>query len=329
MEKSKNHLSSIKETNNVNISYDPETNNKIINEYKFIETLGKGSYSKVKRAINMKNNKQYAVKILNKRILRKKKKSYGRTSEGTLKINYMIEDSLNEIEIYKQFPQTNQNVLKLYEILNDDSNDKTYLIMELAEHGAIVSLDEKTGIFSLNQCLDNTKYNEQLMKKIIRDLANGLAFLHEHNIVHRDIKSDNIVLNKEGECKIADFGMALKLKGEDKYSKTEGNLFFYPPEFCDGKEKKVFGYKPVDVWALGVTIYTCIFKRLPFLPDNHNNVMELFRMINTAKVNYNREGIKISNEMKELLGHILEKDPKKRYTARQIAEDPWLKGKKN
>lgn len=142
----------------------------------FQDTIGKGAYSKVKRCINLKNNKLYAVKILNKRLLRKKKKSYGKTDQGTLKINYMIDDALNEIKIYKNFPQTNQNVLKLYQILNDETNDKTYLIMELADYGAIVSLNEKTGVFSLNSHYDNEKYDEKVMKKIILDIATGLAF---------------------------------------------------------------------------------------------------------------------------------------------------------
>lgn len=131
-------------------------------------------------------------------------------------------------------------------------------------------------------------------------------------------------MNKEGECKIADFGMAVKIKSdsEDRFSKTEGNLYFYPPEFCDGTENKSFAFKPVDVWAFGVTIYTCIYKKLPFLPENPINYLELFKLINEAKVNY--DGVNISKEMKTLLGMILEKDPKKRLTAKQIRDYPWL-----
>ena len=62
------------ETNIVSISYDEKTNNKIVNDFLFIETIGKGAYSKVKRVINLKTKKEYAVKILNKRLLQKKKK---------------------------------------------------------------------------------------------------------------------------------------------------------------------------------------------------------------------------------------------------------------
>lgn len=108
--------------------------------------------------------------------------------------------------------------------------------------------------------------------------------MHSNNIVHRDIKSDNIVLDKDGRCKIADFGMAVKLKSDNEmFSKTEGNIYFFPPEFCDGKENKIFSYKPVDIWAFGVTIYTCIFKKLPFLPKVPNNYIELLKIISEAR----------------------------------------------
>ena len=317
------------ETDNVTVTYDKKTGNKIVNEFYFLDTIGRGAYSKVKKCINLRTKEEFAVKILNKRLLRKKKKSYGKTKEGTLKISYMIEDAINEINIYKSFQGTNENVIQLYQILNDNKKDKTYLIMELASKGPLVTLNERTGVFCLNSNYRDDIYNEQLIKTWIYDIANGLKFLHENNVVHRDIKSDNILIDKNGHCKIADFGCSIKLKDSqsDLFTKTEGNMYFFPPEFVDGKSKKQFGYKPVDIWAFGVSIYTCIFKTLPFLPENRENVVELFKEIREAKFDYNKNGIKISKEMKELLSHILDKDPKKRFTAKDIVEYPWLNGK--
>ena len=319
----------IYETDKVNITYDKKTGNKIVNEFYFLETIGRGAYSKVKQCINLNTREEFAVKILNKRLLRKKKKSYGKTKEGTLKINYMIEDAINEINIYKSFPEPNDNIIRLYQILNDNKKDKTYLIMELAQKGPLVTLNEKTGIFCINSNYRNDIYDEKLMKKWILDIAKGLKFLHENNIVHRDIKSDNILIDKNGNIKIADFGCSIKLKNNqpDLFSKTEGNMYFFPPEFVDGKSKKQFGYKPVDIWAFGVSMYTCIFKSLPFLPENRENIVELFKEIREAKFDYNKNGIKISKEMEKLLGFILEKDPNKRFTAKDIVEYPWLNDK--
>ena len=317
------------ETDEVTVNYDKKTGNKIVNEFYFLETIGRGAYSKVKKCINLNTREEFAVKILNKRLLRKKKKSYGKTKEGTLKINYMIEDAINEINIYKSFSEANENIIRLYQILNDNKKDKTYLIMELAQKGPLVTLNEKTGVFCLNKNYRDDIYDEKLMKKWILDIAKGLKFLHENNVVHRDIKSDNILIDKNGHCKIADFGCSIKLKNTqpDLFSKTEGNMYFFPPEFVDGKSKKQFGYKPVDIWAFGVSMYTCIFKSLPFLPENRENVVELFKEIREANFDYNKNGIKISKEMEILLGHILDKDPNKRFTAKDIVEYPWLNDK--
>ncbi len=317
------------ETDKVTVNYDKKTGNKIVNEFYFLETIGRGAYSKVKKCINLNTREEFAVKILNKRLLRKKKKSYGKTKEGTLKINYMIEDAINEINIYKSFPEVNDNVIRLYQILNDNKKDKTYLIMELAQKGPLVTLNEKNGVFCINKNYKDDIYDEKLMKKWILDIAKGLKFLHENNVVHRDIKSDNILIDKNGNCKIADFGCSIKLKNNqaDLFSKTEGNMYFFPPEFVDGKSKKQFGYKPVDIWAFGVSMYTCIFKSLPFLPENRENVVELFREIRESKFDYNKNGVKISKDMEILLGHILDKDPNKRFTAKDIVEYPWLNNK--
>ena len=317
------------ETDKVTVNYDKKTGNKIVNEFYFLETIGRGAYSKVKKCINLNTREEFAVKILNKRLLRKKKKSYGKTKEGTLKINYMIEDAINEINIYKSFPEVNDNVIRLYQILNDTKKDKTYLIMELAQKGPLVTLNEKNGVFCINKNYKDDIYDEKLMKKWILDIAKGLKFLHENNVVHRDIKSDNILIDKNGKCKIADFGCSIKLKSNqaDLFSKTEGNMYFFPPEFVDGKSKKQFGYKPVDIWAFGVSMYTCIFKSLPFLPENRENVVELFREIRESKFDYNKNGVKISKDMEILLGHILDKDPNKRFTAKDIVEYPWLNNK--
>ena len=317
----------IYETDNVTVNYDKKTGNKIVNEFYFLENIGRGAYSKVKKCINLNTREEFAVKIINKKLLRKKKKSYGKTKEGTLKINYMIEDAMNEINIYKSFPEPNDNVIHLYQILNDNKKDKTYLIMELAQKGPLVTLNEKSGVFSINKNYRDDIYDEKLIKKWILDIAKGLKVLHENNVVHRDIKSDNILIDKNGHCKLADFGCSIKLKNNqpDLFSKTEGNMYFFPPEFVDGKSKKQFGYKPVDIWAFGVSIYTCIFKSLPFLPENRENVVELFKEIREAKFDYNKNGVKISKDMEILLGHILDKDPNKRFTAKDIVDYPWLK----
>ena len=329
-EKSKNQKKII-ETDQVEINYDEATGNKIVNEFLFKETLGRGAYSKVKKCINKKTNQEYAVKIVNNYLLRKKKKAFDKTKEGSLLIHYMIEDAINEIKTYKALPCEHPNILSLYQIINDKEKDKTYLIMELAEKGAIVTMDEKTGVFTLNKNYDNEKYDEKLMKSWIKDIASGIKFLHDNNIAHCDIKSDNIVLDKDGRCKLGDFGNSLRINegDNDNFLRTQGNIYFFPPELVDEREKdkKSIDYRPVDIWTLGVSIYTCIYKSLPFVPEVRDNIVELFKTIDKADFDYNKNGITISDEMKTLLKHILEKDPEKRFTADDILNYPWLNEK--
>ena len=325
-----NNTRNIIETDKAEINYDEETGHKIVNEFLFQETLGRGAYSKVKKCLNTKTNQEFAVKIINNYLLRKKKKAFDKTKSGSLLIHYKIEDALNEIKTYKALPCDHPNILSLYQIINDKEKDKTYLIMELAEKGSIVSLDEKTGVFTINKSYDNDKYDEKLIKSWILDIAKGLKFLHENNIAHCDIKSDNIVLGKDGHCKLADFGNSLRINDKDNDSenflRTQGNIYFFPPELVEEKEKekKNIDYKAVDIWTFGISMYTCIYKCLPFVPDNRENIVELFKAISNANIDYNKNGVTISDDMKTLMQHLLEKDPEKRFTANDIVNYPWL-----
>ena len=316
------------EIDNAEIKYDETTGKKIVNEFLFQETLGRGYYSKVKKCINIKTKEEFAVKVINNYLLRKKKKAFDKTNEGSLLIHYMIEDAINEIKTYKALPKQHPNILSLYQIINDKEKDKTYLIMELAEQGSLVTLDDKTGVFTLNKNYDNNKYDEKLIKSWILEIASGIKFLHDNNICHCDIKSDNILLGKDGKCKLADFGNSLRInEGEGDFLRTQGNIYFFPPELVDEKEKdkKSIDYKPVDIWMLGVSIYTCIYKCLPFVPEVRDNIIELFKEISNANFDFKKNGICISDEMQKLLEHILDKDPEKRFTADDIVNYPWLK----
>ena len=321
-----NNSKKLFETDKVIINYDEETGNKIVNEFMFKETIGRGSYSKVKKCIEIKSQKEFAVKITKNYLLRKKKKAFDKTNEGSLLIHYMIEDALNEIKTYKVIPKTHPNILSLYQIINDKEKDKTYLIMELAE--PLITVNEETGIFTLNSRFDNNKYDEKLIKKWILEIASGIKFLHDNDIAHCDIKSDNILLGKDGKCKLSDFGSSLRMnEPEDNILRTQGNIYFFPPELVEDKEKekKSIDYKAVDIWDFGISIYTYIFKRLPFMPENRENIVELFKEITEGNFDYNKNGITISEEMRQLLNRIFEKDPEKRFTADDIVNYPWLK----
>ena len=110
--------------------------------------------------------------------------------------------------------------------------------MELAQKGPLVTLKEKTEIFCINSNYNNNIYDEKLIKKWILDIAKGLKFLHENNVVHRDIKSDNILIDKNGVCKIADFGCSIKLKpNQPDFRKLREICIFSPKNSSMEKAK--------------------------------------------------------------------------------------------
>jgi serine/threonine protein kinase len=171
------------ETSHVNIFYDEETGNKIVNEYLFISTIGKGSYAKVKLCRHLPSEKLYAVKIINKTLLAKKKKEYGRDSEGYMSIKYMLDDALNEIHILKKLHENggHKNIVRLHEIINDEQNRKIYLILEYCSRGSIMDYNERTGVFNINKFYIDEKnsikdYKENVLQKFIKDISEGLDF---------------------------------------------------------------------------------------------------------------------------------------------------------
>ena len=96
----------------------------------------------------------------------------------------------------------------------------------------------------------NTKYSEDFCKYVLLKTLQGLSFLHDRHVIHRDIKSDNILINMEGEVRLADFGYAVQLTEETEARKTKvGTVCWMAPELIRGERK----YKTsVDIWSYGV-----------------------------------------------------------------------------
>ena len=136
-------IENIKETN-LSKNYDNE-GNKYYNEYKYIKVLGKGSYSKVK--LVEKDNIKYAMKIIDKKLL-KSKRILKQDKDGNIIITNLLKDALKEIAILKKL--NHPNIIKLYEILHNYQKQKIYLILEYADYGDLVNFDEETGIFTIN-----------------------------------------------------------------------------------------------------------------------------------------------------------------------------------
>ncbi|KAJ6242135.1 snf1-activating kinase 1 [Anaeramoeba flamelloides] len=286
----KNAPVKVKESKIVSVTRDQST--KMINDYQIIGSLGKGSYGKVKKA--KRGNEFYAIKIMNKRLLKKKKKGRRKTAFDNVKREIAIMKKLNHA-----------NIVKLYEVINDPKSDLIYLVMEFVSGGTLPS--EKAV---------ESKESSELVRKYFRDMILGLEYLHFHGIIHRDIKPENLLLDEKGMVKICDFGVSELFDKTDNMRGTAGTPAFFSPEVCAGDDN--FSGKAQDIWAVGVTLYNMMFGKLPFASMD---VFELFDLIQDAPLKFppNTEP-----KLKDLITGLLEKKPENRMSINEIQKHDWV-----
>ena len=326
-------IESIKESK-LSKSYDDQ-DNKYYNEYKFIKVLGQGAYSKVK--LVEKDNIKYAMKIIDKNLL-KSKKIFKQDKDGNIIVSNLLKDALKEIAILKKLDHP--NIIKLYEILHDYQKQKIYLILEYADYGDIINYDEDNEIFSINNHVknyykkrnlkykmdksieDKIYYEENDINDFAKNILLGLDYLHKNGIIHHDIKPNNILLCKNKICKITDFNFSSILENlnEDNIgSNGESADNFRAPETLhlddeDTGEQNLQG-KPLDIWAFGITLYILTYLKFPF--DSDKGILDLYKKIKESKVKFPLEP-HFSRKIKYLIEQCLAKQPEKRKTADEL-----------
>jgi len=290
-----------KESKQARISRD-SYGNVTVNQYVLLKELGRGSYGKVKLCVNTEDNEFYATKVFRKKQLSKRR--VGMVKGGALR------DALNEIELMKTL--RHHNIIMLFEVIDDPGEDKLFMIIEYAEGGS-VQVGE----------METDPIPEDKARRYFNDAVAGLEYIHSKNVIHRDIKPENLLLMKDGALKISDFGVALRLSSDENANqqllkKTVGSPAFLPPELCAAEIPQLYG-TAIDIWALGVSLFFFIFGHLPFLGDTE---MQMFENIRTKEVEFPRE---ISGLLSDLITKMLQKEPEKRFTLKDIQNHAWTK----
>lgn len=290
-----------KESHHVNVLKTEDT--LCLNEYKLLDEIGKGSYGVVRMCYSESDHHNYAMKIMSKKRIVRKAGLMKPSDRGK---KDALESLKREIAILKKVDHP--NVVKLYEVLDDPSDDNLYLVFELVEKGPVMEVPTDN---PLSEC-DARKY--------FRDVHSGIEYLHFHRIVHRDIKPSNLLLGDDGHVKIADFGVADIFEGEDALlSKSAGSPAFMAPESLQATRDKYSG-KAADVWAMGVTLYCFVFGKIPF---NHGNRFSLYELIKTSELEF-PEDRPLSPGLEDLLLRMLIKDPSDRISIADMKVHPWL-----
>lgn len=283
------------------------------------EVLGEGAHARVQSCINLITNKEYAVKIIEKR-------------RGHIRSRVF-----REVEMLYQC-QGHRNVLELIEFFEEE--ERFYLVFEKMRGGSILTHIHR-----------RRHFNELEASVVVRDIARALHFLHNKGIAHRDLKPENILCESPDQVspvKICDFdlGSGIKLNGDCSPISTPelltpcGSAEYMAPEVVEAFSEEASIYdKRCDLWSLGVILYIMLSGYPPFVghcgsdcgwdrgeacPTCQNM---LFESIQEGKYEFpDKDWAHISFGAKDLISKLLLRDAKKRLSAAQVLEHPWVQG---
>ena len=249
------------------------------------QTLGSGSYGKVKCARSLKLKVEVAVKMISKKSAPK--------------------DILNkflprEIEALRKVEH--KNTVKLYEVIH--TNDYICLVMELAENGDLLDF------------INSRKYlSEKTARALFTDLVDGISKCHEMNVVHRDLKCENLLLDSQHRLLISDFGFARTLEGKQLLETSCGSYAYAAPEVIMGDSYKG---ESADIWSMAVILYAMVTGRLPFKDSDVKSLLcDISKLL--------RFPSRVSDECKDLIRAMLTFNPKERATLDEIKTHPWMR----
>ena len=286
--------------NKINLETSESNKNKNIkkdklSKYEIGESLGKGAYAVVKKIKNIITNEEFAVKIYEKEKLdsNSKKSCVNR-----------------EIQILKKL--NHKNIAKLIEVI---TNEKQILVIQELVEG--ISLREY-----YNDEIRHQKgisiHKENIFRIIFKQIFEAMDYVHKQGMAHRDIKLENILIKKNYEIKIIDFGFGM-YNPENKLQKFFcGTPNYMAPEIA---EKKPYVGQLADMWSLGILVYKIFCADFPFKGKNEK---ELYKAIKTGKftmASYTPE------YAKKIISSLIVLNPNKRMTCEEVLNSDWLKDK--
>uniref|UniRef100_UPI0037E8021D NUAK family SNF1-like kinase 2 n=1 Tax=Semicossyphus pulcher TaxID=241346 RepID=UPI0037E8021D len=251
--------------------------------YEFLETLGKGTYGKVKKA------KERSGRLVAIKSIRKEK----------IKDEQDLVHIRREIEIMSTL--CHPHIITIYEVF--ENKDKIVIVMEYASRGDLY-----------DYICDKRNISEREARHFFRQIVSAVHYCHQNGIVHRDLKLENILLDGNGNVKIADFGLSNLYHGDEYLQTFCGSPLYASPEIVNGRP---YRGPEVDTWSLGVLLYTMVHGNMPF--DGHNH-KSLVQQISTG--NYRKPSN--PSDACGLIRWMLMVNPERRATIEEIAGHWWL-----
>ncbi|KAL4462521.1 hypothetical protein ABPG74_000351 [Tetrahymena malaccensis] len=260
----------------------------IIKRYQRGSLLGKGGFAKCFQVTNLENKKVMAAKIIPK---------------STLVKNRARQKLISEIKIHKSLHHN--NIVKFEHVFED--HDNVYILLELCPHQTLNELIKRRKRITE---LETLCYTVQIVQ--------ALKYLHQNRVIHRDLKLGNLFVGEKMEIKLGDFGLATKLEFDGEKKRTIcGTPNYIAPEILDGRVGHSY---EVDIWSLGVILYTLLIGKPPF--ETHD-VKTTYRKIKSNQYSF-PDHAPIPDSAKALIQLILQQDPAKRPSLDEILAHPFI-----
>ncbi|XP_057347922.1 testis-specific serine/threonine-protein kinase 1-like [Manis pentadactyla] len=256
--------------------------------------LGEGSYAKVKSAYSERLKSNVAVKIID----RKKAPT-----------DFLEKFLPREIEILAML--NHRYIIKTYEIF-ETSDGKVYIVMELGVQGDLLEFIRTWGAL-----------HEDDARKKFRQLSSAIKYCHDLDVVHRDLKCENLLLDKDFNIKLSDFGFSKRCLRDDSgrltLSKTFcGSAAYAAPEVLQGVP---YQPKVYDIWSLGVILYIMVCGSMPY---DDSNIKRMLRTQKEHRVKFPRSK-HLTGECKDLICRMLQPDVNRRLHIDEILSHCWVR----
>ncbi|XP_025421744.1 serine/threonine-protein kinase SIK3-like isoform X3 [Sipha flava] len=253
--------------------------------YEMEKTIGKGYFAVVKLAKHVVTNSKVAIKIIDKTQLKKDD----------------LKKTFREIQIMSKL--NHPHVVRLYQVM--ESEKMIYLVTEYAAGGELFDFLVKNG-----------RMDEPAACHIFKQIVEAVSYCHNNNIVHRDLKAENLLLDANNNIKLADFGFSNHFYEGKLLSTWCGSPPYAAPELFQGLE---YDGPKADIWSLGVVLYVLVCGSLPF--DGHTlKVLRANILSGMFRVPYF-----MSAACEHLIRHMLVIEPEKRLSLNQIESHKWIK----
>ena len=264
-----------------------------LSKYEIGQTIGKGAYAKVKIVTNLINQEKYAMKIYDK---------------DKLNDNSKRKCVYREIEILKRI--NHKNIAKLIEVIT--THNHILIVQELVNG---ISLRDYYNREIRNQ-KGISEHKSNIFKKIFKQIFDAMNYLHKNHMAHRDIKLENILMTKEYEIKIIDFGFGMYNPENKLQNFFCGTPNYMPPEIAF---KKPYVGQKADLWSLGVLVYKMFCADFPFKGKNEKDLYKAIKKGKFIMASYTPDYIK-----KIIIG-MIDLDPNKRLTCDNVLRSSWLR----